>query len=215
MGEGLSLGKARDAAFTLTGAGTWFGKPAYLVADPLTIQEGWWTIAQAVAECWTEVRGPGQPHSLLPTPQPFRFHHLGDSPQQMPVWTTSNHPTGCRKAAITIDIEGTRGYYFLSHPHLLWIAGSKVIGVQCWQPHQCHCSQTDWKAPGIPSMADNVGRLEPMWRSIYPSLKMRMQRMPSLIRVGGGTWWYTIMWDVGIAPSFHIPSSPYQGTPEN
>ena len=40
MGEGLSLGEARDAAFTLTGAGTWVGKPAYLAADPLTIQEG-------------------------------------------------------------------------------------------------------------------------------------------------------------------------------
>ena len=40
MGEGLGLGKARDAAFALTGAGTWVGKPAYLAADPLTIQEG-------------------------------------------------------------------------------------------------------------------------------------------------------------------------------
>ena len=40
MGEGLSLGKVRDATFTLTGAGTWVGKPAYLAAHPLTIQEG-------------------------------------------------------------------------------------------------------------------------------------------------------------------------------
>ena len=40
MGEGLSLGKVRDAAFTLTGAGTWVGKPAYLATDTLTIQEG-------------------------------------------------------------------------------------------------------------------------------------------------------------------------------
>ena len=40
MGEGLCLGKARDAAFTVTGSGTWVGKPAYLAADPLTIQEG-------------------------------------------------------------------------------------------------------------------------------------------------------------------------------
>ena len=40
LGEGLSLGKARDATFTLTGAGTWVGKPAYLATDPLTIQEG-------------------------------------------------------------------------------------------------------------------------------------------------------------------------------
>ena len=38
--EGLSLGKARDAAFLFTGAGTWVGKPAYLATDPMTIQEG-------------------------------------------------------------------------------------------------------------------------------------------------------------------------------
>ena len=60
MGEGLRLGEARDA-FTLTGAGTWVGKPAYLATDPLTIQEGQQTIAQAIAEHLTEVRGPGQP----------------------------------------------------------------------------------------------------------------------------------------------------------
>ena len=40
MGEGLSLGEARDATFTFTGGGTWVGKPAYLAIDPLTIQEG-------------------------------------------------------------------------------------------------------------------------------------------------------------------------------
>ena len=40
LGEGLSLSEARDNAFTLTGVGTWVGKPAYLAADPLTIQEG-------------------------------------------------------------------------------------------------------------------------------------------------------------------------------
>ena len=37
LGEGLSLGEVRDATFTLTGTGTWIGKPAYLAADPLTI----------------------------------------------------------------------------------------------------------------------------------------------------------------------------------
>ena len=82
LGEGLSLGKARDATFTLTGAGTWVGKPAYLATDPLTIQEGWQTIAQAIAECQREVRGPEQPCSHLLTLQLFRFHHPGDSPQQ-------------------------------------------------------------------------------------------------------------------------------------
>ena len=39
MGEGLTTDEARDAAFLLTGAGTWVGKSAYLTTDPMTIQE--------------------------------------------------------------------------------------------------------------------------------------------------------------------------------
>ena len=39
LGEGLTLDEARDAAFLCTRAGTWVGKPAYLAADPVTIQE--------------------------------------------------------------------------------------------------------------------------------------------------------------------------------
>ena len=35
MGKGLTADKARDAAFLLTGAGTWVGKLAYLAADPM------------------------------------------------------------------------------------------------------------------------------------------------------------------------------------
>ena len=165
MGQGLSLGKARDAAFTHTGAGTWVGKPAYPGTDPLTIQEGQQTITQAITECWTEVRGPGWPHSLL-----LIHNHLDSTGWEifpdrptlgMPVWTTSHHSTDHREARITINVEGTRDYYYLDYLHLLWIADSKAIGVQCWQSHQRHCSQTDWKAPGVPSMVDNVGKQEP------------------------------------------------------
>ena len=82
LGEGLSPGKSRDTAFLLTGVGTWVGKPAYLAADPLTIQEGWWEIAQAVTKCQIKVRGPGHPHVNLLTPQLFRFDWQGDSPQK-------------------------------------------------------------------------------------------------------------------------------------
>ena len=80
MGDGLSVGEVRDATYTLTGAGTWLGKPAYLATDPLTIQEGQQMIAQAITECWIEVRGPGQLHLHPSTLQPFRFYHPGDSP---------------------------------------------------------------------------------------------------------------------------------------
>ena len=76
LGEGLSLGEARDTMFTLTGADTWVGKAAYLAADPFTIQ----AITQAIKEWQIEVRGPEKPRSQPSTPQPFRFHCSGDSP---------------------------------------------------------------------------------------------------------------------------------------
>ena len=87
LGEGLSLGKARDASFTLTRAGTWIGKLAYLTADPLTIREGWQAIAQAITECQIEARGPGHPWAHLMSPQQFRFYHQGESSQK-------EHPKG-------------------------------------------------------------------------------------------------------------------------
>ena len=98
LGEGLTLGKVRDAMFTLTGAGTWVGKLAYLATNPLTIQEDQWVIAQTITECQIEVRGPGQPHSHLSTPQPFRFHCPGDSPQKdHPRDASFDHqPSPCR-----------------------------------------------------------------------------------------------------------------------
>ena len=70
MGEGLTADKARDAAFLLTGAGTWVGKLAYLAADPMTIQEGRWAIAQAITDCRVKARGPGHPHVNLLVQQP-------------------------------------------------------------------------------------------------------------------------------------------------
>ena len=74
LGEGLSLGKGRDTTFILTGAGTWVGKLTHLAADPLTIQEAWQVIAQAITKCQIGARGPGHPHSHLTTPQPFRLY---------------------------------------------------------------------------------------------------------------------------------------------
>ena len=50
MGEGLTVDKAKDATFLLTGAGTWVGKLAYLTADSMTIQEGKRAIAQAILD---------------------------------------------------------------------------------------------------------------------------------------------------------------------
>ena len=79
MGEGLSPDESRDATFMLTGAGMWVGKPAYLPADPLNIQEGWREIAQVITECCIKVSGPEHLHMNPLTPQPFRFDQWEDS----------------------------------------------------------------------------------------------------------------------------------------
>ena len=73
LGEGLSPDESRDAAFMLTGAGMWVGKPAYLATDPLTIQDGQQEIAQAVTKCWIKSRGPKHPCVNPLTPQLFQF----------------------------------------------------------------------------------------------------------------------------------------------
>ena len=65
MGEGLTADEARDAAFLLTGAGTWVGKSACLATDPMTIQEGRRAIAQAVSDHQVKGRGPGSAHVNL------------------------------------------------------------------------------------------------------------------------------------------------------
>ena len=82
LGEGLSLGEARDAVFLLMGSGTWVGKPAYLAADPLTIQEGQWAIAQAITKCWIKARGLEHLPVNLSTQQPFRCDHPRSFPQK-------------------------------------------------------------------------------------------------------------------------------------
>ena len=61
MGEGLKADEARDAAFLLTGAGTWVGKLAYLTANPMTLQEGKRAIVHAVSDQGVKVRGPVHP----------------------------------------------------------------------------------------------------------------------------------------------------------
>ena len=81
-----------DSTFLLMGSGTWVGKPAYLAADPLTIQEGWWAIAQAITEGQIKVRGPGNPCVNLSAPQPFRFDHpRGFSQKDSPGDANSDH----------------------------------------------------------------------------------------------------------------------------
>ena len=80
MGEGLTMHKARDATFLLTGAGMWVRKLTYLTADHMTIEEGRRAIAQAITDHQVKARGPGCPRVNLLAQQPFQFH-----PQGVPV----------------------------------------------------------------------------------------------------------------------------------
>ena len=86
MGEGLKADEARDAAFLLTGAGTWVGKLAYLIADPMTVPEGRRAIAQAVLDNRVKARGPGCPWVNQQAQQPFKFNTPRTSPpRDMPI----------------------------------------------------------------------------------------------------------------------------------
>ena len=80
LGEGLKADKARDAAFLLTGAGTWVGKSAYLTADPMTLQEGKRAITHAVSDHGVKARGLGHPWLNLLAQLPFRFTTSRASP---------------------------------------------------------------------------------------------------------------------------------------
>ena len=82
MGEGLKADKASDAAFLLTGAGTWVGKLAYLTTDPMTLQEGRRAIACAILDHRVKSRGPGCPQVNLPAQQPFSFNTSRASPSE-------------------------------------------------------------------------------------------------------------------------------------
>ena len=82
MGEGLMVDEARDAAFLLTGSGTWVGKSAYLTTDSMTIHEGRRAIAQAVSDNRVKARGPRCPHVNPLAQQPFQFNALRNSPKR-------------------------------------------------------------------------------------------------------------------------------------
>ena len=161
MGEGLRADKARDAAFLLTGAGTWVGKSAYLTANPMTIQEGKSAIAQAVLDNRVKARGPRCPWVNPLAQQPFKFTTQRISPQKMcpetMVLTTNEHPNDLPKAE---GIIGDGGTNYLSHVGslpLLQTVVSKVIEVHCQWCLQCH---PDLTAQMDPDILDEVGGTE-------------------------------------------------------
>ena len=93
LGEGLKADEVRDAAFIITGTGTWVGKSAHLTANPMTIPEGKRAIAQAVSDNRVKTRGPGCPRVNLPAQQPFQFNAQRVSPlKDVPGDCSSDYP---------------------------------------------------------------------------------------------------------------------------
>ena len=126
-GEGLTAGKARDAAFLLTGARMWVEKLAYLAADPMTIQEGKRAIAQGVTDHRVKVRGPGCPWVNLPAQQPFQFNPPRNSPPK--------------------DASGDCGFNYQPSPH------QPSRGREC---NRCQRDQR-LQSPLLPSPSPNCG----------------------------------------------------------
>ena len=168
LGEDLTTDKARDAAFLLTRASMWVGKPAYLAANPMTIQEGWWAIAQVIMDCQVKARGPGHPCVNPSTQQPFRFDCTRGSPlKNTPREVGSNDrplPHWPLEAKIAIDIGGTKGHHCLGCCHLPQTVGLRATGICYRLPHQCHPGQIDQRDLSIPDVGDSIERTETIWR---------------------------------------------------
>ena len=80
LGEGLSLGKAWDAIFTLSGAITCIGKQAQLSDNLVSLGEGQQLIIQAISKWCIRPRGTRHPCSILPVSSPFNFCNQDQSP---------------------------------------------------------------------------------------------------------------------------------------
>ena len=87
LGEGLSLGKAQDAMFTLSGTISWVGKHVQLSAKPTSLGDGWQLIAQTITEGHIKPRGPSHPHSISTASILFNFcnQNLSLQPANVPL----------------------------------------------------------------------------------------------------------------------------------
>ena len=80
LGEGLNLGEARDAAFTLSGIIAWVGKQVQISTKPVSLADSRQLIAQAITKGPIKPRGPDHPWSIPPASMPFNFCNEDMSP---------------------------------------------------------------------------------------------------------------------------------------
>ena len=201
VGEGLSLGEAWDAMFTLSGAISWVGKQAKLNCNVLSLWEGQQLIALAITEWYIEARGPGHPHSHLPALLSFRFCNQNWPPweerlqstykcveEPRPTCWTSHHGWGqvpqCGWdhsqmqwdpwAALTLTPSPSLDCRFRNDRSSVSTSSS----VSSWSDRL--------GAPGIYTMANATGSQEANWKSICQSSRTKTRRTLSLIKVGIG-----------------------------
>ena len=201
LGEGLSLGKARDTTFTLSRISAWVGKQAQFSAKSVSLGDGRQLIVQAIAEGHIKPRGPGHPHSIPPVSTPFNFHNQDMLPQsvnflvstkqwEVPWLRQDSRSEALHHSKARTEARDDRSYGWLhpSHLHFHQIMDLRVTWAQCQLHHQCHQCLRGWEDQGIHALADAPTRnQEAIWRSTCQSLRMRTRRMPLHIRVGIGT----------------------------
>ena len=167
MGEGLMVDKARDAAFLLTGSGTWVGKSASSlqtqwqhkrVKKPLL--KPYWIIKlrqgdQDIPMWIHQYICPSGSNTLG---VPLQKTHL-----EMLVLTICHHPISPQGARSVKDIGETKGLNHLSSLHLLQTLVSRAILVHYQQCLQCHPDLTSQMDQVIPDEVDNTEKKH-VWR---------------------------------------------------
>ena len=201
LGEGLSLGKAWDAMFTLSGAISWVGKQAQLNVNVGSLGEGWQLIAQAFTECCSEPRGPRHPCLILPASSPFSFYNEGKSLWGVRLPTAAewlevprhNHWASYHEKGQILQCSWDHSHRWWDlwatlpcHLCLHWIAGSRLTKAQCQPLHQCHQDLTDLEVQGVDIEADATGSPEVMGKSMWPSSRMKTLSTLSPIKAASG-----------------------------
>ena len=194
--EGVTLGKVCDATLTLSGAISWVGKQSLLSANAVSLWEGQQLIAKAIIKWCIEDRGPRNPCSWLPVLPPFSFCNQDKPPWEeglqsadehweVPRHThwVSHHEWGCTSQWGWDCGRETLGLPQLWQLHLHWTVGLRVMDVWCQLPPQFHQGPIDLGTPGISTMADAMGSLGAIWKSICPSSRMKTRRLPHLSKL--------------------------------
>ena len=134
LGEGLKVDKVRDAAFLLTGAGTWVGKSAYLTAKPTTISEGKRAITQAVSNNKGERTRVSLCEYASPTALPVQYPENISSKKlclEIVILTIPKCPDSPPEAENATGDGETKGFNYLGFLCLQWTVGLRVTEAHC------------------------------------------------------------------------------------